>query len=100
MEVKYTVKKVLNGWIIESEDSNGDTSILVGRDDELSEQDMFLQFLFDIKEQFGPQEDQFSESVLRMVRLPGDEFEGRLSPEREHELRDLRDYIDRFLLNE
>jgi hypothetical protein len=100
MKIKYTIEKVNNGWTIESEDEYGNSDTLVGREDEFSEVDTFMQFLYDIKEQFGPHEDSFSDSVIRLVKLPGDEFDGQLSPEREHELRDSKEYIEQFLSNE
>lgn len=98
--MKYTIKKAVNGWTIEREvEGEVETDVLVGVEDEMNETKAFITFLYDIVDNFGPTSGRYSEERIRVVRVPGDKYEGPLDLEYLEELTMIRDYINATLEN-
>lgn len=80
--MKFEIKRVKNGWICETENSDGEKEIIVGREGgEQEEIENFKTFVEEIIEEYGPMDSRYSEKRLRVFCIPGDKFEGSLDPE-------------------
>jgi hypothetical protein len=94
--MKFDLRRAKNGWILKYCDDESPEEI-VGLEDENDEHEAFRSFLYEIMSHYGPSDSKYSPKRLRIVALPGNDYEGPLEDEYRKELEDLRDTLDSIL---
>lgn len=93
--MKYTIRHAENGWICEAS-TDEDTFEVVGVESE-DEVEAFRDFLRSILNNYGPSSSRYSEKRIRIITLPGDKWEGKLSDSMREELTDLKETCESYL---
>src|SRR5271154_1930659 len=90
------LKRARNGWIVQGEEADGAPSVKEEIDEE-NNQEAFADFLRIINEQFGPTDGKYSYKRIRIVCVPGRDYNGEMEDSYLEKLRWLRDELNYVL---
>ncbi len=97
--VKFEIRRAKNGWIIEHDDPEEFTTELVGIE-EPDEHEGFRTLLWEFLRNYGPSDSKYSVKRIRVITIPGLDYEGPIEGAYRKDLEELRDELNEHLNRE